>query len=358
VTCECQHRKQEAKCQATKAHPAPTHDALRCDDECRRLQRNAKVASALRLDPATLADTHIPYADETLRLFRDAAPAAWAQARERELRAFADDDAARRLNFRPAPGPHRALLHALAADYGLDSLSQDPEPLRHVSVFNTPRFVAAPRKTLAQCLRILKTQQTAAAAALPPRPAAAAAELPFNALVLTAPRFALTLDEADAALAPTLAALRPGPPLRFRTAYLPTDEVVLQAAPAPAPPGAVEAALRALQPAVLRAALAAGLAAGVALGRVEGGAVVRREGEGGSAGAAAAAGSGWSAVVGRAAAKKAVGASSLSVTAEAARRAPSAFLALKRGEARRRAAEAAVEEDWEAAAEKMDGSTA
>ena len=359
MTCECQNRKQEAKCQATKAQPAPTHEGLRCDDECRRLQRNAKLAAALRIDPAAHTDAHVPYADETLRLFRDGVAAAWAQARERELRAFADDDAARRLNFRPMAAPQRAFLHALAADYGLDSLSQDPEPLRHVSVFKTPRFVSAPRKTLAQCARILKQQQAAAAAAAPPaRPAASAA--PFNALVLSAPRFGLTLAEVDAAVGPALVAPRAGPALTFTTTYLPTDEVVLRAsAAAPtaasvalggasATPAVVETALRALKPAVLRVVQAAELAGGVALGRVDGDAVVRREGDAGPGAG------GWSAVVGRAAARKP---GAPDAPAEGERKAPSAFVALKRGDFRRKAAEAAVDDDWEAAAEKMDGET-
>jgi transcriptional repressor NF-X1 len=48
----------------------------------------------------------------------------------------------------------RAFLHSLAEDYGFDSESQDPEPHRHICIFKTPRFVSAPMKTLAQCVKI------------------------------------------------------------------------------------------------------------------------------------------------------------------------------------------------------------
>ncbi|KAH6651091.1 hypothetical protein F5144DRAFT_617760 [Chaetomium tenue] len=153
VTCPCQHCKQEVRCQATALNPSPAgKSTLACDDECRRLQRNRKLAQALDIDPSTHADEHIPYSDTSLRLFRE--NVSWAQTQERQLRVFAAAPEEKRIRFKPMPPHQRAFLHALAEDFGLDSESQDPGPHRHVCVFKTPRFVSAPGKTLGQCLQV------------------------------------------------------------------------------------------------------------------------------------------------------------------------------------------------------------
>ncbi len=236
ITCPCQHRKQEVRCQATKLNPSPTREtSLKCDDECLRLQRNRKLAEALNIDPATHTDEHIPYSDTTLKLFRD--KPGFAQQQERELRVFADAPEEKRLRFKPMPAHQRAFLHSLAEDFGLDSESQDPEPHRHVCIFKTPRFVAAPTKTLAQCQRIATAAANlnASASSLKPitTPSTTQSQTFFNALLLTNPRFGLTIDELDAALAPDLAlAARTGPALSFTTSFFPsTDEVLIRAVP-------------------------------------------------------------------------------------------------------------------------------
>lgn len=96
-------------------------------------------------------DDHIPYSAKTLELFRDNTK--FCQSYEREFRVFAADDQEKRLRFKPMQAIQREFLHSLAEDFGLDSESQDPEPHRHVCVFKTPRFVSAPMKTLAQCVK-------------------------------------------------------------------------------------------------------------------------------------------------------------------------------------------------------------
>ncbi|KAK3300043.1 uncharacterized protein B0H64DRAFT_379796 [Chaetomium fimeti] len=182
ATCPCQHRKEEVQCQATNLSPTPTGvPTLECDDECLRLQRNRKLADALKIDPSTHTDDHIPYSDGTLKLFRENAK--WAQEQERELRVFAAAPEEKRIRFKPMPAYQRAFLHHLAADFGLDTESQDPGPHRHVCVFKTPRFVSAPAKTLGQCLQIattaakLRTGASAIAAkSAPARGGAAAAD--------------------------------------------------------------------------------------------------------------------------------------------------------------------------------------
>ena len=358
ITCECQHRKQEVKCSATKTNPSPTHEPLRCDDECKRLQRNAKLAQALNIDPATHTDNHIPYSQDTLNSAK--ANLAWTQAQEREFRVFADDPSAKRLNFKPMASPQRAFLHSLAEDFGLDSLSQDPEPLRHVSVFKTPRFVSAPRKTLAQCLRIMQATLALHAAELASAPARATGTHPFNAIILSSPRFGLTIDEVDEALAPELAAKGTGPTLSFTTIFLPSDEIVIKAdvvktaasiiragaAAAATTPEAVESTLVALKPGVARAAKEAKIAEGVGLGYVDDEqTVVRREGD------AAGGSGGWSAVVSRAAKRPAK-----PVVPAEPRKAPSSFVAFKRPEPRKTAESKATEvpDDWAATAEEEE----
>ncbi len=72
----------------------------------------------------------------------------------------------------------------------------DPEPHRHVCVFKTPRFVSAPRKTLAQCARLVRNTPAPATA---PRPADQ--NQAYNAFLLKEPRFGrLRLTSSDEAL--------------------------------------------------------------------------------------------------------------------------------------------------------------
>ncbi|SPQ17876.1 a41939de-54e2-4ec7-84cf-962789e8f2b1 [Thermothielavioides terrestris] len=292
----------------------------------------------------------------------------WAQAQEREFRVFAAAPEEKRLRFKPMPSHQRAFLHALAEDFGLDSESQDPEPHRHVCIFKTPRFVSAPQKTLAQCLRIAKTASNlgTGASLLTTRPPAAASRQEsqaWNALLLNSPRFGLTIDELEAALAGDLAtASRTGPALVFTTNFLPSDQVLITATPSlaasavaasPAPrPRAVESALESLKPAVAKTVSRLRLAGAVSLCHVDASRNITR-----SEGDAHADAGGWSAVASRGswrkAAKQAPGAQPPSQL-----RAPSAFVALRKSEVKRSVAapqqEEDVEEDWFTAAEKEE----
>ncbi|KAI4146868.1 MAG: hypothetical protein LQ340_005778, partial [Diploschistes diacapsis] len=151
--CSLAHLKTETKCLASRNNEGNTKKTLKCDDECARLERNRRLALALNIDPETHKDDHVPYSSATLRLYVQ--NPTWSAPHEREFRIFAADDAAKRLRFKPMQKQHRAFLHNLAQDFGLDSESLDPEPHRHVCIFKTPRFVAAPMKTLAECMRIV-----------------------------------------------------------------------------------------------------------------------------------------------------------------------------------------------------------
>jgi transcriptional repressor NF-X1 len=297
-------------------------------------------------------DDHVPYSDTTLKFFKE--NATWAQTHEREFRVFAGDSQERRLRFKPMQPQQRAFLHSLAEDYGLDSESQDPEPHRHVCLFKTPRFVSAPKKTLAQCVKIRSTQ--AAAELVSSRAAAAVAARasePFNAFLLSSPRFGLTVEEVESALAADLATY---PNISFTTSFLPSEEIVVKASTSGtwgAPTAsALETSLSTLKGAISRTVSKHSLATSVILCHADSSLnILRREGGGtraGGPGAGAAGAGGWSAVVSRAAKKSAQPGSSAEKPEE--KRVASGFVGLKK----KKAEEEAIADDWEAAAELLE----
>jgi len=219
VTCECQNQKQAIKCLASKSSPGNSKKTLDCNEECLRLQRNAKLAAALNIDPATHTDDHIPYSTTTLSFFADHQK--FGQQYEREFRVFAADDTEKRLRFKPMQPHQRAFIHALAEDFGLDSESQDPEPHRHVCIFKTPRFVSSPMKTLSQCVKIRAAPVAEASVS---KPLVTSAE-PWNAFLLCNPKFGITIDELYSDLKPEFATAG----IDFEISFLPSGDVVLKA---------------------------------------------------------------------------------------------------------------------------------
>ncbi|KFY98309.1 hypothetical protein V500_01742 [Pseudogymnoascus sp. VKM F-4518 (FW-2643)] len=277
------HLKQEVRCLATKAAPVTERKTLACDDECLRLQRNAKLAAALNI-PSDHTDDHIPYSTATLDFFKGSPK--WCQTQEREFRVFAADTTAKQFRFKPMSAAQRAFLHSLAEDFALDTESVDPEPHRHVVLFKAPRFVSAPMKTLSQCLKLRPVVEA-------PKNATATTGVPFNALLLANPRFALTLDELRAAVASDPATAQIA---GWKIEFLPSEEIVIRASLAD---GVDEATLQRLKPAVTKVVLEKELAGAVALCAVDASLnVARREDTG--------AGGGWSQVVKGAPVKKRV----------------------------------------------------
>jgi transcriptional repressor NF-X1 len=226
-------------------------------------------------------------------------------------------------------------------------------------VFKTPRFVSAPRKTLAQCLRTAAAARPAVAAQPGSRSSSPGKkEPPFNALLLSAPRFGVTIDEIEDALRADLAgARRAAPAVGWRTVFVGEDEVVVRAevkdttaaaVAANATPAGVEGVLKGLKGAVAATVAKTGVAGAVALCRVDGdGGIVRREG---------ADSAGWSAVAGRGAWRRGGGVSAAPAREE---KKGFGFVALRRlGEGNKKETEKdkeTVEEDWLAAAEKIEG---
>ena len=204
------------------------------------------MALALNIDPEAHKDDHIPYSNETLKMFRENVK--WAQTQEREFRVFAADDAEKRLRFKPMPGHQRAFIHALSEDFGLDSESMDPEPYRHVAVFKTPRFVMAPMKTLAECVRIRTAAEATTVTVADTQKKLQANNETYNGFLLTLPRFGLTLEELRADLAPVFDHT---PGLAYDISFLPSEEIVIKARPASSSSvitsSAVEESLKALK---------------------------------------------------------------------------------------------------------------
>ncbi|OBU00165.1 FKBP12-associated protein [Pseudogymnoascus verrucosus] len=283
ITCACQHLKQEVRCLATKATPVTERKTLACDDECLRLQRNAKLAAALNI-PSDHTDDHIPYSAATLDFFKGSPK--WCQTQEREFRVFAADTTAKQFRFKPMSAAQRAFLHSLAEDFALDTESVDPEPHRHVVLFKAPRFTSAPMKTLSQCLKLRPVVEA-------PKNAPATTGVPFNALLLANPRFALTLDELRAAVASDPATAQIA---GWKIEFLPSEEIVVRASLAD---GVDEATLQRLKPALTKVVLEKELAGAVALCAVDASLNVARREDTGSAG-------GWSQVVKGAPVKKRV----------------------------------------------------
>ena len=246
ITCECQHLKQEVKCNASKTSEGNTKKGLDCDDECARLARNHKLALALNIDPEAHKDDHIPYSNETLKIFRENVK--WAQTQEREIRVFAADENEKRLRFKPMPPHQRSFIHSLSEDFGFDSESMDPEPYRHVAIFKTPRFVMAPMKTLAECIRI---RMSAEASSVPLAETARKVQIPnevYNGFLLSNPRFGLTIEELRADCA---AVLDSTPGLTYDISFLPSEEIVIKARPTSSSTvitaSAIEATIKALK---------------------------------------------------------------------------------------------------------------
>ncbi|KEF53788.1 uncharacterized protein A1O9_10189 [Exophiala aquamarina CBS 119918] len=197
ITCDCQRRKEEVRCNARANVPEPSgrQTSLKCDDECARLERNRNLARALHISDDHV-DDHVPYSQSTLQAYLE--DVSWAHKQEEILRLFAADDDEKRYRFGPMKSRQRAFIHSLAEDFGFDGESLDPEPHRHVLLFKTPKFVSAPMKTLAQAARIKRAQLNIVAPIHPAKQERRPADEvihDYNGLLLTKLKFALTEDE-------------------------------------------------------------------------------------------------------------------------------------------------------------------
>lgn len=297
TSCACGNHKQSFKCLASTSNPTPSRPEIRCDEECERLDRNRRLAAALNIDPASHTNDHIPFSDNTLKLYKQMQ--SWGDAQESQFRVFAANKDEVRLRYEPMKNQSRQFLHLLAEDFGFESKSEDYDIHRSILVWKSDKFVSAPTKTLAQCVKIRASQaaEAAAAAAIrPPSPPILETE-PFNALVLTEPRFGLTIEEVNTALEPDLTSLQG---FSFKVDFL-NEEVLIKATvsySAFLTPAPMEKSLEILKPRIEQTIRREKLAESVLLCHSDAnGAISRREVP------LRASTGGWSAVAGRAASK-------------------------------------------------------
>lgn len=351
ITCDCQHLKQEVKCNASKTSEGNRIETLVCDDECARLARNRNLALALNIDPEAHKDDHIPYCLETLKMFRE--NTRWAQIQEREIRVFATEESEKRLRFKPMPSHQRAFIHSLSKDLGFDSESMDPEPFRHVSIFKTPRFVMAPMKTLAECVRIRRSAAAPTATVTETQRKVQASNETYNGFLLSNPRFGLTLEELRADIA---GHLDTSPGLAYDISFLPSEEIAIKARPVLASTvissSAIATAIRALKPSLSLTTSSKGLATSIQLCALDSSLnVIRREIDDDPA-----RNGGWSQVAAKAAAPRfaprqtAVGEQSVyTVLGSKLRDAKR-----KKAEMKKATEEEAVVDDWEEEVKKLE----
>ncbi len=138
VACACGRMTRRVRCNACAADPAPAHRQPDCDDECLRLQRNARLRDALRISD-DYKEEHLAYPAAVMNFFLG--HRAKAAAVETELRTFASSPSSSSSSssssttvFEPMDRAGRQFVHQLAELFGLHSVSHDIEPHRYVVV--------------------------------------------------------------------------------------------------------------------------------------------------------------------------------------------------------------------------------
>lgn len=247
LTCACGGLKSEIKCGASRMNPSGNKKELKCTDAC----RSRRMALALELDPER--EVAPPYSDEAIYFYMK--DKKFATTVEAKFRTFAETPTSKRLAFQPMRSPQRAFLHILAADFGFESESQDPEPYRSVIIFKGSNFTAVPRKTIAD---FLATKSSAPLTTMPvsiqqlrkPRKDA------HNAIVLKGIRVGLLSTDLEKELEPVLKDSQ----LRFNMQWTGDEEVVLEPKPSSLGTEQIELELTELSPKLKRLVAQKGLA--------------------------------------------------------------------------------------------------
>ena len=139
----------------------PVAPQLECDDECRRIQRNKKLAEALSINPDEARATTVVYTDFLLDYAKRNSE--FVQSVERDMAQLVEET--RRLNaakrchaFKPMKKNERHVVHELATFYGLETQSMDPEPLRSVTAYAIAGLCKLPSILLSDMARREKTK--------------------------------------------------------------------------------------------------------------------------------------------------------------------------------------------------------
>ncbi|CAN6607074.1 FKBP12-associated protein 1 [Trichomonascus vanleenenianus] len=140
VKCPCGHQQNVKRCN----NKAET-EVLVCNESCAIAERNRKLAEALDIDVAKRADEQAQheYNDDLLDLYH--VDPAFGDSVEQQLIDFVKgyaksaDQAFKVLNFPPMKSRQRMLIHLLAEEFNLPSVSQDAPPNRNVVVMHPAR---------------------------------------------------------------------------------------------------------------------------------------------------------------------------------------------------------------------------
>lgn len=247
LLCACRGLKQDVKCGASKAKPAGNKQELACTDAC----RNRRLALALDLDPER--DGTSTYSDQTITAYnRDSK---WATIVEQKFRVFAENKEQKRLQFTPMRAALREFLHLLAADYGLDSESQDPEPYRSVVIRKPTDFSPAPRRTLAEFTATKLPGSSASSMGVQQLKKISRGQA-VNAFVLKGARVGILVSELEKEILSTLRESQ----LRFDVTWYGDEYVLLKPQACSLAIDQIEAELRSLSTKLKRTVASKGLA--------------------------------------------------------------------------------------------------
>ena len=221
------------------------------------------MALALEIDPDRDSSQQMGYCDLTIEIYHEQ-PKQFTQSVEKTLKAFAEAPQ-KRYAFQPMKSQLRAFIHSLAADYGFESESQDPEPYRSVVVMKGPKFSTAPKKTIAQFIQSSAKSSGATTHTPTPTPLIEQlrkpAKLPMNGLVLEDIRVGLLMKELEKELEPILSSTQ----LRFNIHWTGDEEVILEPKTSSFGIDEVDLELSNLKPLLRRTVKAKGLAQEVEL---------------------------------------------------------------------------------------------
>ncbi|ODV90541.1 hypothetical protein CANCADRAFT_19649, partial [Tortispora caseinolytica NRRL Y-17796] len=143
TSCECGEKTAVVQCNSTKDDPYPNH-TLKCDEECLKLQRDRRLAQALKVnsiqsnDPRSSISMKSPFSEYLLDYYsagkseRD-----FCDGIENIMTEFVSSSSTKHYSFPAMPQEGRRIVHEFASAFGCDSIAHDPEPKRNVVVYKT-----------------------------------------------------------------------------------------------------------------------------------------------------------------------------------------------------------------------------
>lgn len=129
---------------STHLYPTPFHSSLECNDECRTLERNRRLAIGLQIRNPDLSSKLQPNYSEFLRTYAKKDPALIKMIHDRlsELVKLAKESKhqkSRSFSFPVMNREKRHVVHEMCGMFGIDSVAYDAEPNRNV-VATADRF--------------------------------------------------------------------------------------------------------------------------------------------------------------------------------------------------------------------------